>query len=128
MVQVAVSEETAIQWKTTFPFSIISEKVKAKLDEPTPIQVDEPQVLEDPECIEAIKALHRDLVATVADKSAGNVTLVCKRFYMSALLDEMENDVSADGQRTYIKVHQTPEEVTNMLLSAMNKEQKGYNG
>ena len=93
--------------------------VKTRL-ELIPLTTVEPEILNNPACIEHIKILHHYFVATVADKSEGNVTLVCKRFYMTRLLDELENDVGANGQRTYAKTNRTPQQVVDSLVLDMN--------
>jgi hypothetical protein len=78
---------------------------------------------------EALKKLQEDHVLVCADKSANNVIVVCQRFYIERLREEMspsrpseaeEKNEHPPQQRTYKKVERTQkqviEEVTKTLL------------
>ena len=47
------------------------------------------QVLKDAEALSALADLHSKFVVVPIDKASNNVALICKRFYIQKLLDEV---------------------------------------
>ena len=73
-------------------------------------------ILEDEDALAALSDLHSKFVVVPIDKASNNVALVCKRFYVQKLLDEV--GVPGDMSSTYKMSDRDPEDVIadNSLL------------
>ena len=73
-------------------------------------------VLEDEDALAALSDLHSKFVVVPIDKASNNVAIICKRFYIQKLLDEV--GVPGDISPTYKMSDRNPEDVIadNTLL------------
>ena len=74
------------------------------------------QILQDEEIISSLSELHSKFVIVPIDKAANNVAIICKRFYIQKLLNEV--GVPGDSSPTYKLSDRDPDDVigTNGLL------------
>ena len=49
-------------------------------------------VLSKPDIINSLKALHKDFVLVPTDKASNNITIVCKKFYLSSISNELQSE------------------------------------
>ena len=66
-------------------------------------------VLEDEEAIAALSDLHRNFVVVPIDKASNNVAIICKRFYIQKVLNEV--GVPGDTSPTYKMSERDPTDV-----------------
>ena len=66
-------------------------------------------VLEGEEALSALTDLHSNFVVVPIDKASNNVAIICKRFYVQKLLDEV--GVPGDMSPTYKISDRNPEDV-----------------
>ena len=58
------------------------------------------QVLKNPKHVEYLEKLHKCFVLVPADKAGGNVIVVCKKYYLEVILNELT--AAPDGSCTYV--------------------------
>ena len=80
-------------------------------------------ILEDEEALSALSELHRKFVVVPIDKATNNFAIICKRFYVQKLLNEV--GIPGDTCSTYKISERNPDDVIgdNSLLS----EKFGFN-
>ena len=75
--------------------------------------------LQDEEVQTALKDLHDKFVVVPIDKASNNVAIICKRFYIQKLLDEV--GVPGDSSPTYKLSNQNPADIINNNISICDK-------
>ena len=108
-----LSKESFSAWKSKI-LERVDDRVKILKTRRVP-SVTKP-VLEDEEVLAALADLHRRFVVVPIDKAANNVALICKRYYIQKLLDEV--GVPGNASPTYKLSDEDPDEVihNNALL------------
>tara|TARA_B110001454_G_C12718590_1_gene433685 strand:+ start:2018 stop:3712 length:1695 start_codon:yes stop_codon:yes gene_type:complete len=64
---------------------------------------------------ETLNSLHQKYVICVVDKAANNFSIVCKKFYLIRLAQELGVDTGSFRNETYCRVNQTEEELCAAL-------------
>ena len=75
--------------------------------------------LQDEEVQTALKDLHDKFVVVPIDKASNNVAIICKRFYIQKLLDEV--GVPGDNSPTYKLSDKNPADIINNNISICDK-------
>ena len=68
-------------------------------------------ILKDPEVVAYLENLHRNYVLVPIDKAANNIAIVCKRYYVEVILNEI--GIIGAGNSTYSKVERTEQEIVD---------------
>lgn len=77
------------------------------------------EILKDDQCLKDLKNFHDNYVLVSADKSEGNVIVVCKRFYMTVINEELQKVPDEEGKQTYRQVEQKADQVVEELKEKM---------
>jgi hypothetical protein len=70
---------------------------------------------------ECLKQIHDDYVIVNADKASNNIIIICKKYYLQCMRDElgMNNDDN-NGNETYERIHETNDDIINKHKKYMN--------
>ena len=109
----SVNKDDFTSWKNKI-LHLVDQRVKILKSKNVP-SITKP-VLEDEEALSALTDLHSKYVVVPIDKASNNVAIICKRFYVQKLLDEV--GVPGDMSSTYKMSDRDPEDVIadNSLL------------
>ena len=108
-----LSIQSFLAWKTKI-LELVDRRVENLKSRRVP-SVTKP-VLQDEEVIRSLSDLHSKFVVVPIDKAANNVAIICKRFYIQKLLDEV--GVPGNASPTYKLSEEDPDHVihNNALL------------
>ena len=93
---------------------IISNRINFFVDNYKDIFSCKPSLFVDEEVKKYIKKLHHDFVVTVADKAANNFVFICKKLYITVLMNEMGVDAQTllcNGNQTYSYATENKEDI-----------------
>ena len=81
-------------------------------------------VLSKPDVVSALKTLHEDYVLVPTDKASNNITIVCKKFYLSGICNEFKSE-------TFVPVDTSVEEILQehedfLLKHGIEMQRKNY--
>ena len=102
----SVNKDDFTSWKNKV-LHLVDQRVEILKSKKVP-SVTKP-VLEDEEALSALTDLHSKFVVVPIDKASNNVAIICKRFYVQKLLDEV--GVPGDMSPTYKISDRNPEDV-----------------
>ena len=102
----SIEKDDLIPWKIKI-LEQVDSKVKMLKNKKVPSVVK--PVLEDEEATSALYDLHSKFVVVPIDKASNNVAIICKRFYIQKLLNEV--GVAGDTSPTYKMSDRDPEDV-----------------
>ena len=68
-------------------------------------------VLKRPDVVAYLRRLHENFVLVPIDKTSSNIPIICKRFYVETILQEIGH--IGDGNYTYVNVEKTKEEIVD---------------
>ena len=105
-VKYSVDKNDFTSWKNKI-LQLVDQRVKILKRKKVPSATK--QVLKDAEALSALADLHSKFVVVPIDKASNNVALICKRFYIQKLLDEV--GVPGDMSPTYKLSERNPEDV-----------------
>lgn len=111
-----VSTPEFLSWKTKI-LELVEKRIKVLKSKRVP-STTKPS-LQDEEVQSALSDLHKNFVVVPIDKASNNVALICKRFYIQKLLDEV--GVPGDSSPTYKLSDRDPSDVVNDNISLCEK-------
>ena len=77
------------------------------------------QVLQDENCLRHLEELHKNYVIVPIDKASNNVAIICKKFYIHRLLNEV--GLFSNGSNTYILSNKSESDIINNNLQYSEK-------
>ena len=111
-----VSTADFLPWKTKI-LELVENRIKVLKTKRIP-STTKPS-LQDEEVQAALSDLHKNFVVVPIDKASNNVALICKRFYIQKLLDEV--GVPGDSSPTYKLSDRDPGDIVNDNISLCEK-------
>ena len=111
-----VSTADFLPWKTKI-LELVENRIKVLKNKRIP-STTKPS-LQDEEVQAALSDLHKNFVVVPIDKASNNVALICKRFYIQKLLDEV--GVPGDSSPTYKLSDRDPGDIVNDNISLCEK-------
>ena len=79
------------------------------------------EVLKRPEIKLELENLHKRFVVCVVDKASNNFAIICKKYYLIRLAEELGIDTGRFRNCTYSKINQTEEELCAILKTQINQ-------
>ena len=101
-----LEKQTFTHWKDKIT-QLVDERVKVLKAKKVPSTTK--PVLKDEEAVAALSELHRKFVVVPIDKASNNVAIICKRFYVQKLLNEV--GIIGDISPTYKMSERNPDDV-----------------
>ena len=95
-VQYNITIESLLPWKNKI-LQLVDQRIKILRTKKTPSTTK--AVLDDEDVVSALNDLHDKFVVVPIDKASNNVAIICKRYYIQQLLDEV--GVPGDTSPTY---------------------------
>lgn len=111
-----VSTAEFLSWKTKI-IELVDKRIKVLKAKRIPSTTK--PFLQDEEVQSALSDLHKNFVVVPIDKASNNVALICKRFYIQKLLDEV--GVPGDSSPTYKLSGRDPGDIVNDNISLCEK-------
>ena len=78
------------------------------------------KVLNQPDVKDALEKLHADFVLVPADKAASNVIIVCKKYYIETLVNELGINTTSNTNSTYILCTESFDDILRSRSNCMN--------
>ena len=109
-----ISVENFSAWKTKI-LQLTNQRINVLKSKKVPSATK--PILEDEEALSSLSELHRKFVIVPIDKATNNVAIICKRFYVQKLLNEV--GIPGNTSSTYKMSERNPDDVIgdNSLLS-----------
>ena len=101
-----ITKELLLPWKNKI-LNLVDERIKILKAKNIPSTTK--KVLEDEDAVSALKDLHSKFVVVPIDKASNNVAIICKRYYIQTLLNEV--GVPGDMSPTYKMSNRDPHDV-----------------
>ena len=115
-----IDAEHLVEWKTKVlelvDADIVRLKNKIKKQRTNP-------VLKQPEILDYLNLFHKKYVMTPIDKASSNVSVICKRYYVEVILQEI--GILGNGSETYEKAERSKDEIIDD--NRVYSEKLGFN-
>jgi len=113
-----VDRHVLVAWRTEV-MKLVSKRIKTL--NKTSLKPIPPPLLSNEEILSSLSQLHRDYVLTPTDKASSNVAVICKKFYVERVMNELNlvENIEDQGNATYEPVHEN----TDTLIDNNCEEQ-----
>jgi len=135
-----VTKQTFSEWKNEMLKHVQNNINNQRNTHKINVNKDMIDVLDDEHVKTYLEEIHKDFVVVNADKCSNNIIIICKKYYMSCIIKELElefyknknddnnkmnvnNDAKQhkNNNKTYIKINKNEEQITKTHKRYMNK-------